>query len=413
MQDVCRGEAITAGNAACRAHVSSPLEAAVRIAYVTETYPPELNGVSLTVERMVAHLRQRGHQVELIRPRQRGEAARDTASELLTAGCPLPMYPDLRFGIAGTRRLRQRFARTQPQLVHVATEGLLGFAAVAAARALAIPVSSDFRTNFHQYSRYYGLGMLAPLVLAYLRGFHNRTHATFVPTRSLRDTLRQAGFERLRVVGRGVDADLFSPQRRSAALRERWGAGDGPVLLYVGRLAAEKNVALTLAAFEAVRTRKPGTRLVMVGDGPLRGQLQARHPEVIYAGIQRGERLAAHYASADVFVFPSLSETFGNVTLEALASGLPVVAFDAAAAAEHVRDGMSGLLVPAGAQRAFIAATCSLSWQHAHLGALRAHARQAALQAGWPEVLGRFEAHLADTVAAHASAVAAGAALAA
>jgi glycosyltransferase involved in cell wall biosynthesis len=393
--------------------MSSPREAAVRIAYVTETYPPELNGVSLTVERTVAHLRQRGHSVELIRPRQLGESMCDTASEMRTAGCPLPMYRDLRFGIVSTGRLRRRFARTQPQLVHVATEGLLGFAAVAAARALAIPVSSDFRTNFHQYSRYYGLGMLAPLVLAYLRGFHNRTQATFVPTRSLCDTLHQAGFERLRVVGRGVDTELFSPQRRSSALRERWGAGEAPALLYVGRLAAEKNVALALAAFDAVRARKAGTRLVMVGDGPLLRRLQARHPDVIFAGIQRGERLAAHYASADVFVFPSQSETFGNVTLEALASGLPVVAFDAAAASEHVRDGVSGLLVPGGAERAFIAATCSLAWQHGHLGTLRAHARQSALQASWPEVLGRFEAHLADTVAAHALAVDAGAALAA
>jgi glycosyltransferase involved in cell wall biosynthesis len=385
----------------------------VRIAYVTETYPPELNGVSLTVERTVAYLRHRGHQVELIRPRQPGEAARDTPLELLTAGCPLPMYQDLRFGMARKHRLQRRFAATQPQLVHVATEGLLGLVAVAAAREFAIPVSSDFRTNFHQYSRYYGLGVFAPVVLAYLRGFHNRTQTTFVPTRLLRETLQQAGFERLRVVGRGVDTALFTPQRRSAALREHWGAVDGPVLLYVGRLAAEKNVALALAAFEAARTREPGTRLVMVGDGPLRRQLQARRPDVIFAGIQRGEQLAAHYASADVFVFPSESETFGNVTLEALASGLPVVAFDAAAAAEHVGDGVSGLLVPAGAQGAFIAATCSLAWEHAGLGALRAHARQSALRAGWPEVLGRFEADLANTVAAHASAVAAGAALAA
>ncbi len=385
----------------------------MRLAYVTETFPPELNGVSLTVERTVAHLRLRGHEVDLIRPRQPGEPGRDTASELLTAGCRIPMYPDLRFGVVAVGTLRRRFARMRPQLVHVATEGPLGFAAVSAARSLALPVSSDFRTNFHQYSRYYGLGLFAPWVLAYLRLFHNRTQATFVPTNALRESLHEAGFKRLQVVGRGVDTRLFSPARRSEDLRTQWGAQYGPVLLYVGRLAAEKNVALALAAFEAVRTRKPSARLVMVGDGPLHARLRERHPEVIFAGIQRGEALAAHYASADLFVFPSESETFGNVTLEALASGLPVVAFDAAAASEHVRDGQSGLLAPLGAERAFIAATCSLAWQHGHLGALRAQARHAALLAGWPDMLARFEAHLADTVATHGCAVAAGAALAA
>ncbi len=412
MQDVCR-LADGAGYAVCLCCMSFLPEAAVRIAYVTETFPPELNGVSLTVERAVAHLRQRGHQVELIRPRQPGESQREARSELLTAGCPIPVYRDLRFGLASAGRLRRRFAQTQPQLVHVATEGPLGLAAVSAARQLTVPVSSDFRTNFHQYSRYYGLGVFEPLVLAYLRRFHNRTQATFVPTRSLADSLRQVGFERLHVVGRGVDTGLFSPQRRSAVLRERWGAGNGPVLLYVGRLAAEKNVALAVAAFEAVRARRTEARLVMVGDGPLRQKLQSSHPEVIFAGIQRGESLAAHYASADVFVFPSLSETFGNVTLEALASGLPVVAFDAAAASEHVHDGVSGLLAPLGSQRAFIAAACSLAWQHDYLGDLRVHARRAAEQASWPDVLNRFESHLALAVAAHASAVTAGAAIAA
>jgi len=375
----------------------------VRIAYVTETFPPELNGVSLTVERTVRHLRQRGHVLELIRPRQAGEAPCDSPEELRTLGCPIPMYPDLRIGMAASGTLRARFEQTQPQLVHVATEGPLGWAALRAAQALDIPVTSDFRTNFHQYSRYYGFGWLSPVVHDYLRRFHNQTRTTFVPTRALARELGDAGFERLQVVGRGVDVAHFTPARRCASLREQWGAGDGPVLLYVGRLAAEKNVTLALCAFEAVRLRSPSARMVVVGDGPLRRRLEAQFPTAIFAGMQRGEALAAHYASADLFVFPSLSETFGNVTLEALASGLPVVAFDVAAAAEHIDDCASGLLAPAGAERAFVAAVCSLAWQHQHLDDVREHARRAALRAGWPEILGRFETHLADTVAAHAT----------
>jgi glycosyltransferase involved in cell wall biosynthesis len=184
------------------------------------------------------------------------------------------------------------------------------------------------------------------------------------------------------------------------------------VLLHVGRLAAEKNVTLALCAFEAVRAREPSTRMVVVGDGPLRRRLEAEFPDARFVGMQSGEALAAHYASADLFLFPSLSETFGNVTLEALASGLPVVAFDTAAAAEYVDDCANGLLAPVGAERAFVAAVCSLAWQHRHLDEVRAEARRAALAASWPDVLGRFEAHLLDTVAARAT-PAGGAALAA
>lgn len=384
----------------------------MRIAYVTETYPPELNGVSLTVERAVRHLRQR-HAVELVRPRQRGEAARDSAQELRTTGCPIPMYPQLRMGLVAAGSLRRRFQRTQPQLVHVATEGPLGWAALRAAHASNLPVTADFRTNFHQYSRYYGFGWLSPLVYDYLRRFHNRCQLSFVPTEAVRAELERAGFERLAVVGRGVDTVLFDPQRRSAALRRLWGAERGPVLLYVGRLAAEKNVTLALCAFEAVRSHLPTARMVVVGDGPMRRKLEADFPAVRFVGVQRGEALAEHYASADLFLFPSLSDTFGNVTLEALACGLPVVAFETAAAALHVGDCENGLLAPVGDEHAFVAAVCNLAWQHEHLGPMRECARAAALRANWSEVLGRFEAHLADTIAAHASAVSAGAAYAA
>jgi len=380
----------------------------VRIGFVTETYPPELNGVSLTVERTVKWLRQRGHELDLIRPRQAGEAAVDTPRELLTPGCPIPMYPDLRIGLAASGTLRARFERDRAQLVHIATEGPLGWAALRAAQALGIPVSSDFRTNFHEYSRYYGFGWLSPVVHDVLRRFHNQARVTFVPTHALRDQLARAGFERLAVVGRGVDTTLFTPDKRSPELRAQWGAtDDGPVLLYVGRLAAEKNVTLALCAFEAVKLNAPSARMVVVGDGPMRRRLQAQFPDAVFIGVQRGEALARCYASADLFLFPSMSETFGNVTLEALASGLPVVAFDTAAAAEHVDDCDNGLLAPMGAEPDFVAAACSLAWQHRELGLVREHARRAALAAGWPTVLGGFEARLAETVAADAVAKAA------
>ena len=368
----------------------------MRIAYVTETFPPELNGVSLTVERTVRFLRDRGHVVELIRPRQPGEAALDADDELRTAGCAIPMYREMRFGLSRMAPLVRRFERTRPQLVHLATPGPLAWAALAAARSLGIVVTSDFRTNFHQYSRYYGMAWLAPAALGLLRRFHNLTRCTFVPTQAVMRELGGEGFHNLTIVGRGVDGERFSPAARSADLREQWGAGDGPVLLTVGRVAAEKNVALALRAFERARERQPGMRMIVVGDGPARARLEAAHPQARFVGVQRGAALAAHYASADAFLFPSLSDTFGNVVMEALASGLPVVAFDTAAAAEHVVSGRSGRIVAPGDEAAFIAAVASLTV--ADCASMREAALEAARRATWAEVLARFEARLESTV---------------
>ena len=371
----------------------------MRIAYVTETYPPEINGVSLTVARTVAFLRQQGHQLELIRPRQRDEPTRDDAQEWRTGGLPIPLYPDLRFGLAQTATLRRRFESTRPQLVHVATQGPLGRAAAEAAKALHLPLTADFRTNFHSYSRYYHLGWLEPVVRRYLRNFHQLADRNFVPSRALRTELAAQGFQRLEVIGRGVDPERFRPTRRSDALRQSWGASDDSdlVMLYVGRLAREKNVSLALSAFDMVRYLRPRTRMIVVGDGPMRRELEAEFPAARFVGVQRGEALAAHYASADLFVFPSLSETFGNVTLEAMASGLAVIAFDVAAVAEHISHGDNGITVTPGDESAFVQTVCRTAAAGETLGPLRARARETALAASWETVLTRFEASLLNT----------------
>lgn len=379
----------------------------MRIAYVTETFPPELNGVALTVERTVRHLRARGHEVDLLRPAPEGGLHEPAPDEWFSTGCPIPVYRDLRFGLAWPARVRARLAARRAQLVHVATPGPLAWAAVHAARSAGVALTSDFRTNFDQYSRYYGLGACEPLVRGLLRRFHNGTERTFVPTTAVRTALAAAGFERLAVVGRGVDTALFAPHRRSPALRAQWLANDedgtdaGPVLLYVGRLAAEKNIGLVLRAHAAVKARQPGARLVMVGDGPLRAALERDHPEVCFAGRQSGEALAQHYASADLFVFPSLSETFGNVTLEAMASGLAIVAYDTAAAAQHLLDGHSARLAPPGDEAAFVAACCELAAAPGLARALGHAACESARPLRWDRILGRFEDQLAETLDAH------------
>ena len=261
-----------------------------------------------------------------------------------------------------------------------------------AAARLGLPVVSDFRTNFHAYSSHYGVAWLRRPIMGYLRHFHNRTAATMVPTDALRGELAAVGFERLRVVSRGVDTALFDPARRSEALRASWGvAPHGPVVLYVGRLALEKNLGDLLAAFEAVRGVTPGACLVLVGDGPERASLQRRCPDAVFAGVRRGGDLAAHYASADLFLFPSLTETFGNVVPEAMASGLALVAYDCAAAAQLVRHAENGLIVRSGESRGFCAAAACLAANPPAARAMGVRARATARRLDWESIVQAIE----------------------
>lgn len=323
----------------------------LRLALVTETFPPEVNGVARTLGRWLDAFTARGHAVQVIRPRQQPEASR--ANRVL--GLRIPFYPALRIGLASPLRVRRALAAAQPDLVHVATEGPLGLAALFGAWQLGIPVATSFHTNFDYYAAHYGLTGLRPVVLGYLRWFHNRTALTLVPSQGTADRLNAAGFERVAVWSRGIDAEAFHPRWRDPDLRRTLGLGpDDCLALYVGRLAAEKNIEALFAAFAKVRERLEPTqharfRLALVGDGPLAAALRARNLEnVVLPGAQVGADLARWYASADVFVFPSLSETYGNVVSEALASGVPAVAYDCPGVNEQVEHEQDGLLVPVG-----------------------------------------------------------------
>ena len=379
-----------------------PIRRTLRIAVVTETYPPEVNGVALTLARVVEGLAARDHAVQLVRPRQAppdAPGASGLDDEVLLAGLPIPRYPNLRMGLPATRSLVTLWSLRRPDVVHVATEGPLGWSAIRAAERLKLPLVSDFRTNFHAYSRYYGVGWLRQPITAYLRRFHNRTACTMVPTPALRDELQRHGLRGLQVVPRGVETRRFRPQARSQALRARWGADPQTlVVLCVARLAPEKNLGQLVEVFEAIRARQPA-RLVLVGDGPSRGELQRRCPEAVFAGMCSGEDLAAHYASADLFVFPSLTETYGNVTPEAMASGLAVVAFDHAAAHELIRHGESGLLAPPGDGERLRMLALQAAGDAGLRERLGARARRAAERIGWESIVLQVESVLQDAAA--------------
>ena len=334
----------------------------MRFAIVTETYPPEVNGVALTVQGLEHGLRGLGHEVALIRPRQPGAPEPDSDAALLVPGAGLPRYPGLRFGFPAGRRMLARWRQQRPDAIYVATEGPLGWSAVRAARRLGIPAATGFHTRFDDYVGRYGAGFLTPLVFAWLRRFHNQASATVVPTQELADYLRGRGFERVELLRRAVDTRLFDPARRDHDLRASWGlTGDQLALIYVGRIAPEKNLELAVRAFRAIQTQQPDARFVFVGDGPARTALQAANPDFHFVGVQRGEALAAHFASGDLFLFPSLTETFGNVTLEAMASGVATVAYDYGAAREHLRSDEHGVAVPCGEEPGFVAAAQRLA----------------------------------------------------
>lgn len=379
--------------------------ATLRIAMVTETCLPEINGVSVSLAHMLHGLLLLGHHIDLVRPRQ---SARDVAQhkerygETLVTGLPVPGYPGLKTGLPARRKLLQLWATTRPDIVHIVTEGPLGWSALSAARKLGIPVSSDFHTNFHSYTQHYGIGWLHKPVAAYLRYLHNRADCTLVPTDELRLTLEQAGYERIQVVARGIDTERFHPGKRSTTLRRAWGINESmQVVMLVSRLAAEKNLPLAIRAFRAMQQVNPGLQLVMVGDGPARADLQMQHPDVIFTGMKTGEELAQHYASGDIFLYPSMTETYGNVTVEAMASGLAVVAYDYAAARQHIRHGVNGILAEFGQEEGFVQQAVALAQRSAQLQNIRHAARTTVEELTWARINQALESVLLACVANH------------
>lgn len=378
------------------------LPRALRIACVTETWPPEVNGVAMTIACLVQSLRSRHHVVQVVRPRQPGDVGQTSADghgDVLVRGLPIPRYGGLRMGLPCMNRLVRLWSRQPPDVVHIATEGPLGRSALLAARSLGLPVCSDFRTNFHAYSQHYGFGFLKRPIIGYLRRFHNATQCTMVPTQALHDDLREEGFDNLMTVARGVDVGRFDAAHRSAALRAQWGvAPDDLVVTCVGRLAPEKNLGTLVAAFDAIRREQPRAKLVLVGDGPMRKELQARCPDAIFAGQRTGADLATHYASADLFLFPSATETFGNVTAEAMASGLAVVAFDYAAAHRLIRHGDNGALAPFADNAAFVATAARTAADLATCRAFGVRARASVMALDWDTIATQVEGVMASVM---------------
>lgn len=367
----------------------------MRLAIFTDTYSPQVNGVARTLERLARAIAARGHEAHVFTVVDPRASAHDDVTRW--PGIPFWGYPELRLAAPSTATVVRSLRAWMPTLIHVATPFGVGLAAMRAARQLGIPLVSSYHTSFSQYARFYGLGVLARAGWRYLRWFHNQARRTYVPTNAIATELSGRGFERLHVWPRGVDATVFNPRHRSDELRRSWGAGPNTVVVaYIGRLAKEKGVAVAArgvaAARDALGARARDVKFVVVGDGPYEAQLRAiSPPDTLFLGRRTGAELSAAFASADVFVFPSTTDTFGNVLLEAMASRLSVLAAGVPQTREVCERGAE--LFRAGNSWDLASSLVRLVYDEHRREALRARALRHAQARGWDAV---FDALVAD-----------------
>ncbi len=365
---------------------------------VSDTYAPDVNGVARSLRQFATGLAERGHRVEIVTTCAAAQGDDEGIKRHVVLALPLPGYATLRVGFASVSWFVGVLRQMKAGVLYVATETPLGIAAIWAAKRLGLPVVSGFHTNFHSYMREYHLTGLQPVVEAVLKAVHQHTAHTLAPSRYTATMLRTMGLNHVSVLGRGVDTAHFTPAARCEAKRKEWKANAAtPVALYVGRLAAEKNLPLLERAFAEFLNVQPKGKCVVVGDGPMGAELRANHPQWIFAGERTGADLALHFASSDVFLFPSTSETFGNVVIEAMASGLVTVAYDYAAANEHITSGQHGLLVPLNDESLFLSQVRSAAsrWDDA---TLRNEAHTKARSLSWAKQIDTFEAVLHQTL---------------
>ena len=364
----------------------------MKVIIVSDTFAPDINGVARTLGMLARGLMARGHAVDVVTT-QENDAA-DGPRTHVVASAPLPGYNSLRVGFASVSWFSSLFQRLRPDVLYVATETPLGVAGIWAAHRAGVPVVSGFHTNFHTYLSNYHLTGLQPVAEALLRAVHNHTARTLAQSRDTAEMLTRMGVQNAGVLDHGVDSRTFSPLARDPALRRSWGADEStPVAIHVGRLAAEKNLQLLQRAFAAFLDVHPHGRCVIVGDGPSSAEIKDACPQAVFAGMRKGEELARHYASGDVGIFPSTSETFGNVVLESLASGLVTVTYDYAAGRMHIANGIEGFLAPLHDEAAFLnqVRAAAAKWNDS---CLRQKGRLKAEGLSWDAVVAHFENEL-------------------
>ncbi len=353
----------------------------MRIALFTETFLPKVDGIVTRLRHTVDYLQRLGDQVLVFAPEGGIREYRGAKVEGIP-GFPLPLYPELKLAIPRPT-IRQSLELFQPDLIHVVNPAVLGLAGLYYAKTLDIPLLASYHTHLPKYLQHYGLGMLEGFLWELLKAGHNQAQLNLCTSSAMQEELSSHGIERVKVWQRGVDTEMFRPQPVNRAMRDRLTQGhpDDPLLLYVGRLGAEKEIDRIRPVLEAI----PNARLALVGDGPHRQELMRffAGTHTNFVGYLMGEELATAYASADAFVFPSSTETLGLVLLEAMAAGCPVVAAGSGGITDIVEDGVNGFLFDPRDERGAIAATQRLLASTEIRETLRQNARREAERWGW------------------------------
>ncbi|QCI80503.1 glycosyltransferase family 1 protein [Hankyongella ginsenosidimutans] len=329
----------------------------LRVALFSGNYNYVRDGANQSLNRLVAFLERHGVPVRVYSPTIDPPAFPPTGTLISVPSVPVPRRPEYRIALGLPAKIRRDVEAFAPTLIHLSAPDLLGWGALALAERLRIPAVASFHTRFETYLRYYGLGWLEPFVIARLRRFYGRCQAVLAPSESMAAEIHaQRLSENVRIWSRGVDRALYNPDRRDLGWRRGLGIDDAePVVAFVGRLVLEKGLEAFAGTLDALRAQDVPHRALVVGDGPERAWMQQRLPSAVFAGFQTGEALARAYASSDIFLNPSVTETFGNVTLEAMASGVPAVCADATGARSLVRHGTTGFLVPPREPDGFVA----------------------------------------------------------
>lgn len=368
----------------------------LRLAVTTGAYTHIADGVSLTLNRLVGYLVGHGARVEVLAPVGKTNAVEPAGTLVPVQSVTAPGRPDYRVALGLMPSARRALDAFRPNVLNVSTPDLLGFGARRWALRRGVPLVGIYHTHFASYLDFYGLSRLEPLLWRYLRWFYRPFAEVFVPSPSMADVLRENGFgNNLTVWGRGIETDRFAPAKRDLAWRRSLGfADDDVVVTWVGRLVLEKGLDVFAAMVETMQRRGLRFKTLVVGDGPERSTFQQRLADAVFTGTLRGDDLPRAYASSDVFVFPSASEAFGNVTLEAMASGLPTVCARAPGASDLVDDGTTGFLVPPGNTGAFADATGRLVQDAALRVQMGKAARERALTYRWDVLLGQMHDRL-------------------
>ncbi len=378
--------------------------APLRIALFTGNYNHIEDGVSRTLGRLVGYLEDQGHTVLVIGPTMDNAPMDQPGAFVEAPSVSFPARPEYRLATGFPRALRAQVQAFGPDLVHVASPDILGHRALTWAKKQDLPVVSTYHTHFPSYLGYWGPRWLEPLAWAVGRRFYGRFDEVYVPTPTLLEEIRANGIDTtLRLWPRGIDLDRFSPSHRSGDWRQSHGFEAGDVVIaFVSRLVKEKGLDVFVEVIRRLLLSGAPVRALVVGDGPERASLEEALPGAVFTGHLGGVELATAYASSDVFLFPSETETFGNVTLEAMASGLAVVGADAAGTASLIDDEQTGLLCPPRDADAFLDAAQRVVHDAALRQRLGAAAVEAASRYDWPDVLAQMESNYRRVVAQHA-----------